>query len=1562
MTQSSLPYGIGMAWGVSPVNDPQNGLFLKATLKSEVGLGDEDQLGVGAETMVSANVLFMIEATAGMQFTPKSVMPSVVLRNDPDWRDSGRPGADWGLTKSSYGHTVDDVIEMMENATFGIGAMPVSWSGGNLRAERNLYGRDRDDSNNYKRLSDDPSEDIKLNADKGRYYYAPFLKADTQAEKDAIARVKAGYAKQSTKLQTKYTGYGAANHVGATHYNLTTKELGSSVSEYTYTGSNVSNAKKFPYALIFKDPQYWENGKPGAINTNDLVPNDSRLYQTKLVLWNLLEDEAMWSNMRIGLASTYLPTTNDTNFGSGGGNHTGLSNRYDFNGMYKVAPFGANVWTSTRFIGTNPRSGWPSASNFDQRRQYVNGVLTQAISGHVRGYNSIHAQYYPMWSHQTIEPLYSELGKAYSASERRTLQAVYKMLHRGSLLVPIREYGAGWNKGSLAMKQVDRIRQWINGFADLNSSNRINQFHYYRDPEIGVAGVFILPHAIYPDPRPGYAMTRQNYKDHTYTSGETGTSDEKATSVWYSHKTNNTTYRYDRFLGSSELENDEQETKNHFNGGSGEAAGSILDFFSPPTAIYNSLSTTSYPIRAECESNWVILITTGQELKTVNSSSYKYTTAQAIKNLYDATDKSRKHVARSNANDNPLIGTKIYAPYEQVSMWERNKSGDVIGTPKKVDLDDPIRTLVIGIVPEVDDKSLSAAEKGEVEEMHINLAKMAVAGQGGNPDNVVTLQDVKNKEEDGLYAFTASNPDELTDAIKMAFTLINNSAVVQPGSGTLPQSDALDDLGDETSDIYSYEYRIMNSNQWEAKLRRDVVSKDAAGDVVLHEKWEIGTIGEDEREEQRHKIVPASGKRNVKFWDSGSLKKLEGNEALFGSLTRIESGDIIPPAGRNFTDVKPYNAFAKWLWGEDYSYRRSAAYARHHMLTDLGQGGAVMVNDTRVASGDSPLPGYYDWARSSANSGGNPVFYVQTNDGLLRLINPVDTPDGNGKEIMAILPPPSMIPGRLATMKTNATGGGLQWLDVTGSENSGGYRSYPAFTLDGALQTHNFYLKLTGDSPYKWGKYLLGALGRGGKGLYMLDVSVHDTPKLMWYREAVSGDKLVRSNGGHSYVYTSGDLGSASSADVKAEKAYLNLGFNSPRTAMGVARMKDTNSEYDNKQGMRNFIALAGGAMSDVPLDLTKNGGEGATLLMIDPQDGSILKAFDGSSFVDGSWKIGSFKEGPSPIMGMMVSEPTVFRSKENPYMAGGLIAADNRGNIFRVDLEDRASSQPLDPVNWRINTIATLQTITDSAGSYAIPHGLVVGMQSGTDNMWIAGGNADISVKKKPLSADSEGILRNEKQMIFSFVTNPSQTGPYARGDNFQSLDPDVPDDIFSLGNGKFGWYFELEEPDQNAQDDFREYVATKPVFINGTLFVATFLQKNKINVEAPSLCVTNIERQFDGESRLYAVDIRTGKPTLWKADDGTTPAKYLTFEHIRIVSLTDLAKGGKGKLMVRFEILGSGHNLERLMASNPILKRIRNGTGGYTDSLTIDEPLGGNGKRNLPPETTFINYWLAK
>jgi type IV pilus assembly protein PilY1 len=66
----------------------------------------------------------------------------------------------------------------------------------------------------------------------------------------------------------------------------------------------------YRYKLVFKDSRYWQTPKINP-TTNDLVPNDSRLYMSKLVLWRILNEIDLVKGMNIGLATGYQEHTDN---------------------------------------------------------------------------------------------------------------------------------------------------------------------------------------------------------------------------------------------------------------------------------------------------------------------------------------------------------------------------------------------------------------------------------------------------------------------------------------------------------------------------------------------------------------------------------------------------------------------------------------------------------------------------------------------------------------------------------------------------------------------------------------------------------------------------------------------------------------------------------------------------------------------------------------------------------------------------------------------------------------------------------------------------------------------------------------------------------------------------------------------------------------------------------------------------------------------------------------------------------------------------------------------------
>jgi hypothetical protein len=332
----------------------------------------------------------------------------------------------------------------------------------------------------------------------------------------------------------------------------------------------------------------------------------------------------------------------------------------------------------------------------------------------------------------------------------------------------------------------------------------------------------------------------------------------------------------------------------------------------------------------------------------------------------------------------------------------------------------------------------------------------------------------------------------------------------------------------------------------------------------------------------------------------------------------------------------------------------------------------------------------------------------------------------------------------------------------------------------------------------------------------------------------------------------------------------------------------------------------------------------------------------------------------------MMVSQTALLRasllSDDNlgPYLVGSMLTADNQGNIFRIDMEDD-EGKPLPKSGWGIKTIATLRSVDDIASgnpkSYSMPHGVVLANHKGYT--WLAGGNADIQVIKEKTEDYEEGYIRNDKQMIFAFRTGKGQSAPYTR-DKFKAIGDDPDSSYQAAADTAYeGWHLPLRGADVTH---FREYVSTKPVLIGGTLYVATFIGKDKQKVEDSSVCSTT--RLYDGDSRLFAIDVTTGLGNTWNGDAGKIP-KYVEFKGTKIVSLTDMEAGGRNKLLIDFDILNEvNNNIAQIKAEQPKLRNVLSAEDNkpVPNMATVDENVSGGAGGKFPPGIRLLNYWIKE
>jgi hypothetical protein len=1465
---------------------------VEATGKNDVGVNDDDDV---ENRIRKANVLFFLDTSHPMMFEPRGRLPYVV--------ESSSGNINSPSTLATYGYNAATAIQMMQYATFGVGTVPPVDSFFTAKLRKWVhYGRETDFSNNLGATGGDTD----INAAENKYrYYSPYAEA--------------GHNLQATFInqQDAYSGTNDYSGLGYAFNNT----------------AAIRNNRPLPYMLVFKNPLYWENGMPGfspniAAHREQLVPNDSRLYQTKLVMWRLLEDRILFENIRFGMSTVYTVAFTAQSAMTSDSPSTNAARTTPTNHVvYKVNPWGINnTYQYGAYYINSTGTTWSNTSQ------------TESVQGGTWG-------------------IYGTTGANLNRQRRAFLR------------VPIAESDKKWTTkgGKVTMTHMERFRQWIDGVEDMagqlnTGSNQnardhdlnANQFDIHRNPELKVSSPIHLSRTIFFNPNGDSASNTANPNRAWYFANQ-GVAYAKKSDIFYDTSTNDL-YNF------------------YFKPGSGQAVGSVLDFFSPDYGKFGSSSGVTglgytnksssgsrdserfadlideqFPIRDKCDPNYVVLLTAG------DNSPSDYPLENAVKALYD-------HTKNNNV-------TQMY--YENGERKFR-----------EVKLDQPIKTIVVGFIDTKDN-----SETGK--KLQETLKRAARAGQGYDPGDTTAP----------VQAYFADNVPKLLDALREIMVIINND--IQPAKEPMLEGDQLDsddleglDPDAEKLNLYAASYRINIFDQWEGTLTKYVTAKNKlTGEMETKEGGELG----DKILKRRGSTI-TSNPRNLKFWNGGGGGNFEPVGFTGKQYTNITQHPLAALAGLDFNvsttteldtsfmadntfagKLHPSRAMFDWYYGYDVSYIDKQHYERTFMLADQGRSGIVKAGAPEVVNS---LPGFADFAKRRKDEDDPVRLYVQTNDGVLHVVDPglENGVSGSGmREELAILPPPTLLPRRIFSLKTTKQDGKYRWIDVNeylaNTSDDIPISSVPAYILDGPLQLRYFDMDTLGTDP-DWRGLLFGSLGRGGSGLYVMDATDAVNPRFSWYRETVESDDVYlrhiwRAQG------TSAPAGLHAAAPNVAviprddaywldlyqnpdNHPYEQLGFNPPKPYFSVAEIVSGSSRK-----YQNLVALAGGMQNK--LDLANNGTMGAALYLVDPderfhgaQKPGGVKVFNSGSLKDASWRLGSGVLGDDPYMGMVNSEPVFLATRQSNYVARGAFFSDNRGNIFYITFENPETNSPYDSWDdWKIYTVASLRGQGDDpTDSYSNPWGLMGGSRRGSSNLWVGGGTANAARADPP--DDDTQHLYNKSQMIFAFLMPNITDGKISvrGGMNRGTIEGAVDWAELSTENNtvsnteglKKGWYIPLQKEDSQYNE---EYVTMRPILFGGNLYVATFMQE-KISTGSSGACDTST---FMGKARLYAISLEGGRSVLW--NDGDT--KYLEFDGIKFVNATVSEKGDTVTAVFGFR------RMHKERSDSDIRRHTGNKkNGGLSEVKGLDALVlrltSGGGNSPVVSNDSMINYWLYK
>lgn len=389
------------------------------------------------------------------------------------------------------------------------------------------------------------------------------------------------------------------------------------------------DAKTYPEGFPSELQKYLPGGSQAgkavpASLTDYLVPNDSKMYQMKLALWRILDEEnaIMLSKMRVAVMGNffdYIPAGN-----------TGA--------LHRRPPYSAYPDKKYR---TWHMGQW-------EQKKFQYGTGPEAYSG-IKPSNSESGDY------QDTETIHAGVSTTYSTGSVETVRHA----SRGYLRVPF-DYMYTLDKlGAVKTTQsLVAFRELIDGVEQYNfDKDQRYTTNFAVNEELLSGGTTQLAVPIYGRGESGASPTNSyvhsaggtnldvlgSRKAIDYAKGATGVREAFAGAV------------SDRWLLMKRLKNSEGLM-------TGTALGSAIDFFSP----FSSLSFTGaneaddtrgyFPVTGSCQANWLIIFTGGNEKEIPGKSA-----PESLLNLYKNSQKMRgrmwngtKWIEKTFAMDQPI--------------------------------------------------------------------------------------------------------------------------------------------------------------------------------------------------------------------------------------------------------------------------------------------------------------------------------------------------------------------------------------------------------------------------------------------------------------------------------------------------------------------------------------------------------------------------------------------------------------------------------------------------------------------------------------------------------------------------------------------------------------------------------------------------------------------------------------------------------------------------------------------------------------------------------------------
>nr|WP_321503411.1 PilC/PilY family type IV pilus protein [uncultured Dethiosulfovibrio sp.] len=717
------------------------------------------------------------------------------------------------------------------------------------------------------------------------------------------------------------------------------------------------------------------------------------------------------------------------------------------------------------------------------------------------------------------------------------------------------------------------------------------------------------------------------------------------------------------------------------------------------------------------------------------------------------------------------------SPVEAVKALYRN-SKNLNGET----LEYPIRTLVIGFVDPNDDST-------DVVKLRDTLNRMAFYGMDSGYDKDGNPREYVEPSSGGNYALFANDVPGLIEGFSRVFATIQSGRF---GSNA-PIAVRTPGVDGEVSAVVPY-YTRKGEGQWHG----DLCKEDLENGLVL---WSA----------ESQLPTPADRALYTVAWDDRDKPSEKGVTNL--SLFKPEESSNQISAFSNEMGIGNSNKrdlrdFIGWLRGyKNYGYGDLSR--REHVLFDMEHSGLSLVGPP----GGSYTNQYY-LAFKEDHKDRLKSIYIQSNSGMLHCFD-----EETGRERWAFVPPNVLHSLRIASLRFSRKSEGLFAYSTE-------EKSLPLYLLDGPVAVGDVR-----DSEGNYHTVLVGFLGRGGAGMYAMDITDPIKPRFLWAMEnAFDVDKDDYDRLFWTKKNSDSELGVDMNVIPRDEDPDFSLiGFTTTGPP-AIGMISTTGGDIPA------FI-LSGG------VGLKKDSDIGKAIYVVNALTGEIVHSFVSS------WD----NDGVELDLGTVLSPAVAYSTRMRDRTIEGFFCADSAGSILQGNTDNVFELKNM----WTLSCPSPREGISFSGLANPLPLG--VGLIK--NDIWVFGGTSGMSLAE-------ENGFQNSHNIIFSLNVEKAKNSSAFRDFNNPNVGM-VSHDGYEHSIGSIGWFMPL---DLASSELGQEYSTTSSLMTHGAIFIATYQKSME-----EDRCSAN------GFAHIYALDPTTGRGYWDKIGK-----KRLTLEGLKIAGIS--------------------------------------------------------------------------